>query len=159
MMLAYLYDVCWTVWCLLNCTHNFFLPAHVGLTRSTWRAGTANFWKSEARNGKIQNAFSVRPIRASIVSYRLTVLVVKALRSLATKFVCETREKLVLLRSSFCETRKKQFSLRNFIARLVSHESRYKICVCETHEKQISLLILTRESHENLAWMWFSCQP
>jgi hypothetical protein len=51
----------------------------------------------------------------------------------------------------FCETHKEQFSLWNFIARLTSRESRYKISVCETREKRFSLLILTLESHENLA--------
>jgi hypothetical protein len=54
-----------------------------------------------------------------------------------------------LARSEFatkflCETRKKRFSLWNFVKRLASWES-----VCETWEKRVSLLILTRESHEN----------
>ncbi len=52
---------------------------------------------------------------------------------------------------SFCETRKKRFSIQNFVARLAFRVSCYKISVCETHEKRVSLLILTRESRENLA--------
>jgi hypothetical protein len=51
---------------------------------------------------------------------------------------------------SFCETRKKQFSLQNFVERLAFRDSSYEIFVCETHEKRVSLLILTRESRENL---------
>jgi hypothetical protein len=73
------------------------------------------------------------------------IKLVMVLASLATKF----REKRVLLRISFCETRKKRFSLRNFVARLAFHDSRYEISFCETHEKRVSLLILTRESCEN----------
>jgi hypothetical protein len=41
--------------------------------------------------------------------------------------------------------------LRNFVARLAFRDSRYEIFVCETHEKRVSQLILTRESRENLA--------
>ncbi len=37
------------------------------------------------------------------------------------------------------------------MARLAFRDSRYEISVCETHEKRVSLLILTRESRENLA--------
>jgi hypothetical protein len=73
------------------------------------------------------------------------------LASLFTKVVCETCEKRVLLRNSLCETRKKRFLLRNFVARLAFRDSRYEISVCETHEKQVSLVILTRESRKNLA--------
>ncbi len=62
---------------------------------------------------------------------------VMILTSLATKFVCETREK--------------RFLLRNFVARLAFRYSRYKISVCEIHKKRVSLLILTRKSRENLA--------
>jgi hypothetical protein len=35
--------------------------------------------------------------------------------------------------------------------RLVRSNSRYEISICKTREKRVSLLILTRESHENLA--------
>jgi hypothetical protein len=74
------------------------------------------------------------------------------LASLAMKFVCETRKKRVLLRNcSFCDARKKRFLLLNFVTRLAFRKSRYKISVCETHEKWVSLLISTRESRENLA--------
>jgi hypothetical protein len=75
---------------------------------------------------------------------------------------------------SFCETRKKRFSLRNFVTRHASRDSRYETSVCETREKWVSLLILTRESRENFARIlgqkaslasrenfkkWFLCQP
>ncbi len=63
--------------------------------------------------------------------------------------VCETRESCY----EICLRDSQEVSLENFVARLVSRESRYKICVCETHEKRVLLLILTRDSHENLARM------
>jgi hypothetical protein len=72
---------------------------------------------------------------------------------------CESHYKIYLQDSraescyeiSFCKTRKKRFSLRNFVARLASRKSHYKISVCETHKKRVSQLILTCESHKNLA--------
>jgi hypothetical protein len=85
------------------------------------------------------------------------------------KFVCKTPKKRVLVQISFCETRKKRFPQRNFVAKLASCESRYEISVCETREKRVSLLILSRESRENFGSKkrvslenfkkWFSCQP
>jgi hypothetical protein len=68
------------------------------------------------------------------------------LASLAMKFVCETCESCYKI--SFCETSKKRFLLRNFVARLDSHN---KISGCETREKLVLLLIWTHESHKNLA--------
>jgi hypothetical protein len=55
------------------------------------------------------------------------------LTNLAAKFVCKTREKHSCYKISFCKTRKKWFSLQNFVARLTFRDSRYKISVCETH--------------------------
>jgi hypothetical protein len=89
---------------------------------------------------------------------------VMILASLATKNFClEDSQVLlqnlsvILARSescykiSFCETGKKRFFPRNFVARLASRESRYEISVCETLGKQNLILILTREFHGNLA--------
>ncbi len=69
-----------------------------------------------------------------------------SLRVLLRNFFCKTCYEI-----SFCETRKKWFTLQNSVARLASRKSRYKISVCETHKKWVSLLILTRQSHETLA--------
>ncbi len=69
------------------------------------------------------------------------------------KFVCLTCKKVSCYEISFCETRKKRFSLQNIVAKLASrnsHNSHNKISVCETREKRVSLLILTSESPENL---------
>jgi hypothetical protein len=69
------------------------------------------------------------------------------LASLATKFLFARLTSLAsnlsarLARSescdeiSNCETRKKRVSLRNFVTRLTSRESRYGISVWETREK------------------------
>jgi hypothetical protein len=51
---------------------------------------------------------------------------------------------------SVCETCYKRVSLQNLSVRLARSESRYEISVCETRETLASLLILTRESRENL---------
>jgi hypothetical protein len=61
---------------------------------------------------------------------------------LASLAICESRN---------CETRKKRFSLRNFVERLAFRDSRYEISVCETHEKRVLLVILTCGSRKNLA--------
>ncbi len=74
------------------------------------------------------------------------------LASLASKFLFArlTRSESCY-EISFWETRKKRFLLRNFVVRLASREFRYEISLRETHEKRVLLLILTRESRENLA--------
>jgi hypothetical protein len=72
------------------------------------------------------------------------------LASLATKFVCETREKPVLLRNFFLRDSQEAILAKKFRSNAF-RDSRCKISVCETHEKRVSLLILTRESRENLA--------
>ncbi len=72
---------------------------------------------------------------------------------------CESRYEICLrdpretsLSTKFLSARLvRSVSLRNFVARLAFCDSRCEISVCETHEKRVSLLILTRESRENLA--------
>ncbi len=75
------------------------------------------------------------------------------LASLATNLSARLARSKSCYEISFCETRKKRFSLRNFVTRLAFRYSRYEISVCETHEKRVSLLIfdsrVSRKSREN----------
>ncbi len=101
-----------------------------------------NLWVSHLRDSPtsiviIHSEKLVLDSKLSQDSLKTPELIVMILASLATKFVCETREK--------------RFLLRNFVARLAFRYSRYEISVCEIHKKRVSLLILTRKSSKNLA--------
>ncbi len=84
-----------------------------------------------------------------IVHSEKSALDPKFLQDSRVKISNDSRESCYKI--SFCETRMKRFPLQNFIARLASRKFHYEISVCETREKRVTLLILTRESCENLA--------